>query len=95
MLATMEVALVGPMPGSCISRLQRSSCRAISDLPRNMTDDMIRAVGKNGGVIGINFGGGFLNPKDAESLYRALPPAVKLMIVTRASGFVSPPPPGR
>lgn len=43
-----------------------SSCRAISDLPRNMTDDMIRAVAKNGGVVGINFGGGFLHPKDAE-----------------------------
>ena len=44
-----------------------SSCRAISDFPRNMTDDMIRAVGKNGGVVGINFGGGFLNPQDAEA----------------------------
>ena len=43
-----------------------SSCRALSDFPRNMTDDMIRAVAKNGGVVGINFGGGFLNPKDAE-----------------------------
>ena len=32
-----------------------SSCRALTDVPRNMTDDMIRAVGKNGGVIGINF----------------------------------------
>ena len=45
-----------------------SSCRAISDVPRNMTDDMLRAVGKNGGVVGINFGEGFLNPKDAELL---------------------------
>jgi membrane dipeptidase len=45
-----------------------SSCRAISDVPRNMTDDMIRALAKNGGVIGINFGEGFLNPKDAEIL---------------------------
>lgn len=42
-----------------------SSCRALSDFPRNMTDDMLRAVAKNGGVVGINFGGGFLNPKDA------------------------------
>src|SRR5450432_4592020 len=45
-----------------------SSCREISDVPRNMTDDMIRALAKNGGVIGINFGEGFLNPKDAETL---------------------------
>ena len=49
-----------------------SSCRALSDVPRNMTDDMIRALAKNGGVIGINFGEGFLNPKDAELLKRAV-----------------------
>ncbi|MBZ5617191.1 MAG: dipeptidase [Acidobacteriia bacterium] len=49
-----------------------SSCRAISDVPRNMTDDMIRVLGKNGGVIGINFGEGFLNPQDAELLKKAI-----------------------
>jgi membrane dipeptidase len=47
-----------------------SSCRALSDVVRNMTDDMIRALAKNGGTIGINFGEGFLNPKDAERLKR-------------------------
>ncbi|MBI3470703.1 MAG: membrane dipeptidase [Candidatus Solibacter usitatus] len=49
-----------------------SSCRAISDVPRNMTDDMIRALARNGGVIGINFGEGFINPKDAEALRKAV-----------------------
>lgn len=49
-----------------------SSCRAISDVPRNMTDDIIRALGKNGGVIAINFGEGFVNPKDAEALRKAV-----------------------
>jgi membrane dipeptidase len=49
-----------------------SSCRAISDIPRNMTDDMLRALAKNGGVVGINFGEGFLNPKDAELLKAAI-----------------------
>src|SRR5437870_9641801 len=49
-----------------------SSCRALSDVPRNMTDDMLRALGKNGGVVGINFGQGFLNPKDAELLRAAI-----------------------
>ncbi len=49
-----------------------SSCRALSDVPRNMTDDMIRALAKNGGVIGINFGEGFLNPKDASLLRKAV-----------------------
>jgi membrane dipeptidase len=49
-----------------------SSCRALSDVPRNMTDEMIRALGQKGGVIGINFGEGFLNPKDAEALKSAV-----------------------
>src|SRR5580692_11275144 len=31
-----------------------SSCRAISNVPRNMTDDMLRALAKNGGVVMIN-----------------------------------------
>ncbi len=40
-----------------------SSCRAIANMPRNMSDDMIRALAKNGGVIMINFGSAFLNPE--------------------------------
>jgi membrane dipeptidase len=44
-----------------------SSCRALTDVPRNMTDDMIRALARNGGVIGINFGAGFLSQKDVEA----------------------------
>jgi membrane dipeptidase len=32
-----------------------SSCRALADVPRNMTDEMIRAVAKKGGVVQINF----------------------------------------
>ena len=38
-----------------------SSCRAISGAKRNMTDDMIRALAKNGGVVQINFACDFLN----------------------------------
>jgi membrane dipeptidase len=49
-----------------------SSCRALSPVPRNMTDDMIKALGRNGGVISINFGEGFIHPKDAEALMRAV-----------------------
>jgi len=33
-----------------------------------MTDEMLAALAKNGGVVGINFGEGFLNPQDAEIL---------------------------
>ena len=32
-----------------------SCCRALADHPRNMTDDMMRALASNGGVIQINF----------------------------------------
>ncbi len=52
--------------------LSHSSCRALSDIPRNVTDDMIRALAKNGGVMGINFGEGFISPKDAESLRKTI-----------------------
>jgi len=38
-----------------------SSCRALDDVPRNMTDDMLRALAKNGGVVHINFFEGFLD----------------------------------
>jgi membrane dipeptidase len=37
-----------------------SSCRALADVPRNMTDQMIEAMAKKGGVIQINFSCGFL-----------------------------------
>jgi len=53
-----------------------SSCRALSDVPRNMSDEMIRALARNGGVISINFGAGFLNPEDAEALRRRIGEAV-------------------
>lgn len=36
-----------------------SSARALVDVPRNMTDDMLRAVAKNGGVVQVNFYSGF------------------------------------
>jgi membrane dipeptidase len=38
-----------------------SSCRAISNHPRNMTDDMLRALAKNGGVAMINYHVSFLS----------------------------------
>lgn len=44
-----------------------SSCRAITDVPRNMTDDMIVALAKKGGVIQINFNCGFISQKSADA----------------------------
>jgi membrane dipeptidase len=38
-----------------------SSARALVNAPRNMTDDMLQAVAKNGGVVQVNFFSGFLD----------------------------------
>ena len=48
-----------------------SSCRAISNSPRNMADDMLRALARNGGVAMINYHVEFLS----EALRTAKPPA--------------------
>jgi membrane dipeptidase len=45
-----------------------SSARALVDAPRNMTDDMLRAVTKNGGVVQVNFFNGF----DDEDFRKAI-----------------------
>jgi membrane dipeptidase len=50
-----------------------SSCRALCDVPRNMTDDMIRALAKNGGVMDINFYPGFLSPEFATAYKKVAP----------------------
>ena len=38
-----------------------SSARALVNHPRNMTDDMLRAVAKNGGVVQVNFYSAFVD----------------------------------
>ena len=49
-----------------------SSCFVYSDVPRNMKDDMFRALAKNGGVVGVNFGSSFLSQKDADELKKMI-----------------------
>jgi membrane dipeptidase len=44
-----------------------SSCRAICNHPRNMTDDMIKALAAKGGVIQINYHVGFLSQEFADA----------------------------
>ena len=39
-----------------------SNCRALADVPRNLTDDMIRAIAETGGVVCVVFYPGFLEP---------------------------------
>jgi membrane dipeptidase len=40
-----------------------SNCRAVCPHPRNLTDEMIRAVADCGGVLGINLASTFLDPE--------------------------------
>jgi membrane dipeptidase len=39
-----------------------SSARAVADHRRNLSDDMLRAMAKNGGVVMVNFYDGFIDP---------------------------------
>jgi membrane dipeptidase len=50
-----------------------SSCRALSNVPRNMTDEMIVALAKKGGVIQVNFACEFLSQKTADASKALLP----------------------
>ena len=52
--------------GSAPPIASHSSCRALDPAPRNMTDDMIRALAKKGGVMQINFYCAFLSKKSFE-----------------------------
>jgi len=44
-----------------------SSSKAIANIPRNMTDEMIVALARKGGVVQINFGCEFLSQKSADA----------------------------
>lgn len=46
--------------------VSHSCVHALCPVPRNLTDDQIKAVGKNGGVIHLNFYSGFLDPQFNE-----------------------------
>jgi len=43
-----------------------SSCRALTNVSRNLTDDMLKALAKNRGVVMINFYNGFINTEYAK-----------------------------
>jgi len=45
-----------------------SSCRALCDHPRDMTDDMIKALASKGGVIHINYYMGFLSQEYRDAM---------------------------
>jgi membrane dipeptidase len=62
-----------------------SSCRAICDHPRNMTDDMMRALAAKGGVIQINYHIGFLSQefRNAEKANPAINNAIAVEVQKR------------
>jgi membrane dipeptidase len=49
-----------------------SSLRALCDIPRNMSDDMVRALSRKGGLVNINFNAAYLDRKtyDAFAAFR-------------------------
>ncbi|MFL5312148.1 MAG: dipeptidase [Myxococcales bacterium] len=64
-----------------------SSVRALANVPRNMTDSMIKAVAANGGAVCVNFFSGFLD----EPHYRAVAqylPQMKTMTVDQSQRFL-------
>ena len=60
-----------------------SNCRALCDFPRNMTDDMIRAIAAKGGVVQVNFVSDYLKkPSDA---HRAAKTKIRMARVGKVS----------
>jgi membrane dipeptidase len=48
-----------------------SSCRALSKLPRNVTDDQVRAIAAGGGVVMVNVSSLFLDQKSVDAYVAA------------------------
>ncbi len=44
-----------------------SSCRAVSPHPRNLPDELIQEIARQGGVVQINFAAGFIDPNCPKS----------------------------
>ncbi len=58
-----------------------SNCRAICDFPRNMTDDMIKAIAAKGGVVQVNFVSDYL--KAPSPAHRAAKTKIRMASVGR------------
>jgi len=67
-----------------------SAARSLTNAPRNMTDDMLKAVSKNNGVVMVNFFSGFINEdfrKAADAQSKEREAAVKEYLAKqRAAG---------
>jgi membrane dipeptidase len=59
-----------------------SSCRAVTNHPRNLSDDMLRALARGGGVVQINFYPGYVDGRVSEparKIYLRLAPELKAL----------------
>jgi len=63
-----------------------SSCRALCDAPRNMTDDMIKALAAKGGVIQINYNIGFLSQAYRDASLKSAELKERTAAVEKAAG---------
>src|SRR5467141_4071944 len=64
-----------------------SSCRAICDAPRNMTDEMMKDLAAKGGVVQINYHVGFLSQefRDAEKADPEINKAISAKVMKRCA----------
>lgn len=65
-----------------------SSCRALCNAPRNMTDDMIRALAAKGGVIQINYHVGFLSQKFRDADNRQIEDQINAEVAKRCANKI-------
>jgi membrane dipeptidase len=68
-----------------------SACRAIANVPRNLTDDMIRALAKTGGVVNVIFYPEHLEPGWSEKKHRVdieITPLVQQASAAESGGAV-------
>ncbi len=70
----VDVSHVSPETVAAVLRVAKapiiashSSARALCDSPRNLDDDELRAIAKNGGVVMVNFFSAYLDPKWAPA----------------------------
>ena len=49
-----------------------SSCRALTDIPRNLTDDQLRRISEKGGMVMINIGSYFLDQEIVDTWWKNL-----------------------
>jgi membrane dipeptidase len=57
-----------------------SNARVLANHPRNVTDDILRAVAKNGGLVAVNVAGHFLRPTERGWALRPGQPDVNTVV---------------